>query len=98
MTHELIFLASHIGHIHIVRAGAQIFQLLAGENINGDQVDFGVAVLAGLGGAHFNNFAGAAFNDYMAVFAEGRTLHRIGGRCTSVSGLECMFMLQKDTC
>ena len=49
--------------------GAQIFQLLASEYIDSDEVDFGMTVLASLGGAHLNNLAGAALDDHMPVLA-----------------------------
>ena len=37
------------------------------ENIESNQVDFGVAVLSGLGGGHLNNLAGAALKMNISV-------------------------------
>ena len=73
--------------------GAQILQLLAGEDVNGDQVDFGMTVLSGLGGAHFDNLAGATLDDHMPVLAKGGTLHGEGRRGASIDGLKGVFML-----
>lgn len=56
----LIILTFDVGDIHVVGGGANIFILLARENINTDQVNFSVTVLACLGGGHFNNFAWAS--------------------------------------
>lgn len=78
-TYKLIFLASNIRHIHVVGGRAKIFQLLASENVNCDQVNLCVAVLAGLRGTHFDNLAGATLDDDETVLAERRALHRIGG-------------------
>lgn len=57
----------------------QIFELLAGEDIDGDHMDFCVAVLAGLGGAHLDNLAGSLVDDDEPVLSEGRALHGEGG-------------------
>lgn len=48
---------------------AEIFVLLAGEDVKGDKVDLGVTVLAGLGGRHVNDLAGAALDHDEAVLA-----------------------------
>ena len=72
---------------------AQIFELLAGEDVNCDQVDFGMTMFAGLGGAHFHDFAGTVLDDDVAVLAEGRALHRIGGGGAGIGALESVFML-----
>ena len=83
---------------------AKIFKLLAGENVDGDKMNFGVAVLAGLGGTHFHNLAGATFDDDEAVFAECRALLGVGGRGASIGALEGMLMLvgqdmlEEDSC
>ena len=74
--------------------GAEIFQLLAGEDIDGDQMDFGVTMLASLGGTHLDNLAGAILDDYMTVFAQSGTLHRVGGRGAGIGRLESVLMLQ----
>lgn len=53
----------------------QIFQLLAGEDVDGNDVDLGVAVLAGLGGRHFDDLAWASLDEDVAVLPQGGTLH-----------------------
>lgn len=73
--------------------GTQIFEFLAREDVDGHQMDFGVTVLTGLGGAHLHDLAGATLDDDMAVLAEGRALHGKGGRCAGVGGIELHFML-----
>jgi hypothetical protein len=78
-TYKLIFLATNIWNIHIVGGWAQIFELLAGENINGDKMDLSVTVLSSLGGGHFDDLAWALFDDDEAVLPQGRALHRVGG-------------------
>jgi len=90
---ELIFSTADIRDIHVVSRWAQIFKLLASEDINGDQVDLCVTVLAGLGGTHFNNFAGPALNNNVTVLSEGGTLHREGGGRTSRCLLELVVVL-----
>lgn len=78
LTHKLVFLADDIGYVHIVSGRAKIFELLAGEDVNSDEMNLGVAVLAGLRGAHLHNLARATLNDHETVFAESRALHGIG--------------------
>ena len=73
---------------------AKIFELLASENVNGDEMDLGVTVLAGFGGAHFDDLAGAALDDDEAVLAERRALHGVGGRGASIGALEGVLMLE----
>ena len=41
---------------------AEIFELLAGEDVDGDQMDLGVTVLAGLGGGHLDDLAWAVLD------------------------------------
>ena len=74
----------------------QVFQLLAGEDVDGNDVDLGVAVLARLGGGHFDDLAGTTLDHDVAVLPQGRALHREGGRGTSVGALEGVFMLRQS--
>lgn len=73
--------------------GAEILKLLASEDINGDQVNLGVTVLAGLGGRHVDDLARAALDHNVTVLSQGRALHGVGGRRTSIGGLEGVVML-----
>lgn len=95
MTHELVLLACDVGDIHVVGGGRKIFELLAGEDVDGDQVDLGVAVLSSLGGRHVDNLARAALDNDVTVLAQSRALHGEGQRRAGVGRLEGVIMLQK---
>jgi len=62
-----------------VGGGAELFELLSGEDVDGNQVNLGVAVLAGLGCGHLHNLAGAVLDDDESVLPQGRALHGVGG-------------------
>ena len=76
--------------------GAEFFELLAGEDVDGNKMDLGVAVLAGLGGGHVDNLAGAVLDHDEAVLPQGRALHGEGGRGASIGGIEGVLMLFRD--
>jgi len=76
-----------------VGGGRQILELLAGEDIDGDQVDLGVTVLASLGGRHVDDLAGATLDHDVTVLAQSRALHGEGGRRTGISRVELKLML-----
>jgi len=90
---ELILLTNDIGHVHVVGGWAEIFELLASENIDSDQVNFGVTVFAGFGGAHLNDLARTALDDDKAVLTEGRALHRIGSGGARIRALESVTLM-----
>ena len=73
--------------------GAELFKLLGGEDVDGDQVDLGVTVLAGLGGGHFDDLARAVLDDDETVLPQSRALHGVGGGGTGIGALEGVFML-----
>lgn len=75
----------------------EIFQLLAGEDVDGDQMDLGVTVLASLGGRHVDDLARTTLDDNEAVLSQGGTLHRECGRGAGIGGLEGVLMLQEKT-
>lgn len=81
------------GDVHVVGGGRQIFELLASEDINGNDVDLGVTVLSGLGGGHLNDLAWATIDDNVTVLPQGRTLHGEGRRGTGIGALEGVLML-----
>lgn len=93
--YQLIFTTGDIGNLHVVGGWRQIFHLLASENVQSDQVNLRVTVLASLGGGHVDDLARATFDDNEAVLSQGGTLHRVGGRSTSIGGLEGVFMLER---
>lgn len=65
--YQLVFFARDIGHIHVVSTGAEIFQFFASEDIDGNQVNLCVTVLARLRGAHFDNLAGPILDHNVPV-------------------------------
>ena len=71
----------------------EVFELLAVENVECNQMNFSMTVFAGLGGRHVNDLAGTALDHDMSVLAQSRTLHGKGGRGASIGGLEGDFML-----
>ena len=52
---ELVLLTLDVGDVHVVGRGRDVLKLLAGEDVDGDKVDLGVTVLAGLGGGHVDD-------------------------------------------
>lgn len=46
--YKLVFLALDVRDVHVVGGGAEIFELFASEDVNRNEMDLGVAVLAGL--------------------------------------------------
>jgi len=94
-THKLVFPTSDVGDVHVVGGGGEILHLLAGEDVNGDQVDLGVAVLSGLGGGHVDDLAGTALDDNVTVLAESGTLEGEGHGRAGVGGLEGVVMLSE---
>jgi hypothetical protein len=80
-----------------VGGGGEIFQLLAGEDIESDDVNLGVTVLASLGGRHINDLAGTTLDDNVTVLSQSGALHGVGRGRTSVGGLEGL-MLKRNKC
>lgn len=83
-TNKLVFLAANVWHIHVVGGWAQFFELLAGEDINGNQVDLSVTVLASLGRGHVDDLAWTVLDHNEAVLTQSRALHRIRGGGTGI--------------
>lgn len=92
---KLVLAASNVGDVHVVGGRAQLLKLLGGEDVNGDQVDLGVTVLASLGGRHVDDLAGTALDDDEAVLAESRALDGVGGRSTGISRVEGNLVLDE---
>jgi len=90
---ELEFVAVDVRNVHVVGGRRDIFHFFASEDVDGDKVDLGVAVLAGLGGGHFDDLAGAALDDDVTALAEGRALHGEGVRGAGVGLLEGVVVL-----
>ena len=77
---------------------AKFFQLLLGEDVDSDKMDFRVTMLSCLRGRHVDDLAGAAFDHHKAVLAQSGTLHRIGSGSASIGAVEGVLMLSKDDC
>ena len=73
--------------------GAKFFELLASEDVDGDKMDLGVAVLASLRGRHVDDLARTVLNHNEAVLPQGRALHGEGSRGAGIGGLEGVLML-----
>lgn len=72
---------------------AKFFQLLSSEDIDGDQMDLGVTVLASLRGGHVDDLARAVLDHNETVLSQGRALHWVSGRGAGIGGLEGVLML-----
>lgn len=72
---------------------AKFFELLASEDVDGDEMDLGVTVLSSLGGGHVDDLAGTALDDDETTLPQSRALHRVGGRGAGIDGLESVIML-----
>jgi hypothetical protein len=92
-TYELVFATADVGDIHVVGGRAEIFVLLLGEDVEGDEVDLSVTVLTSLGGRHIDDLAGTALDDNVTVLAQSRALHGVGGRSASIGGFEGLLVL-----
>lgn len=93
-THELVLLAADVGDIHVVGGWAEILKLLGSEDVDGDQMDLGVAVLASLRGSHLHNLAGTVLDDDEPVLPQSRALHGVGSGGTGIGALEGVLMLR----
>jgi len=82
---KLEITALDVGHVHVVSGWADIFVLPVGEDVEGDHVDLGVTVLAGLGGGHLHDLAGTTLDHDEAVLPESGALHGEGFRCSGIS-------------
>lgn len=85
---QLVLLALHRGHVHVVRGRADVLVLAARENVDADEVHLGVAVLARLRRGHLDHLAGPALEHDEGVLAQRRALLGVGGRRPGVTALE----------
>jgi len=85
---ELVVLTLHVGHFHVVGGWADIFKFLASEDVEGDHVDLGVAVLTSLGGRHLNNLAWPVLDHNESSLTQSRALHGEGGRSPRIPLVE----------
>lgn len=92
--YKLKGLVGDVGNVHVVGGRGEIFQLLVGEDVDGDQVDLGVTVLAGLRGRHVDDLARTALDDDVTTLPQCRTLHGVGRRRAGVGRVEGVLMLK----
>lgn len=90
---QLVFLSGDIGDVHIMGRRAQLFKLLASEEVDSDQMDLGVTVLASLRGRHIDDLAGSVLDDNEAVLSQSRTLHGEHQRGTGIGTLEGVLLM-----
>jgi len=96
--YKLEFAAADVGNIHVMGGRAKVFELLAGEDVDSDEVDLGVAMLARLGSGHFDDLARAVLDDDETVLPQSRALHRIRGRGASIGALEGVLLMLLTQC
>jgi hypothetical protein len=72
---------------------AKFFKLLASEDIDGDQMDLCVTVLARLRGRHINDLARSVLDANESVLSQGRTLHGESSRGAGIGTIKSMLML-----
>lgn len=92
-TYKLVLLAQDVGDVHVVGGWAELLQLLAGEDVDGSQMDLGVSVLSSLGGGHVDDLARAVLDADETVLSQGRALHWVGGGGAGIGGVEGVLML-----
>lgn len=92
-TYQLVLSAGDVWYVHIVGRRGEVFELAAVEDVEGNKMDLGVAVLASLRSRHVNDLARTTFDHNVAVLPKRRALHGKGGRRTGIGGLEGDFML-----
>jgi len=76
---------------------AEFFEFLASEDINSDEMDLGVAVLASLGSRHVDDLARTILDHDETVLPQGRALHGEGSRGAGIGGIEGMLMLRRGS-
>lgn len=88
LTHQLVLLAGDVRDVHVVGGRRDILELLAGEDVESDNMGLGVTVLASLGGGHFDDLAGTALDDNVTVLSQSGALHRERGGRAGVRRVE----------
>lgn len=92
-TYKLVLATRDVGDVHVVGGGGEILELLASEDVNSNEMDLGVTVLASLGGGHVDDLAGAVLDHDETVLAQSRALHGEGGGGTGIGGVELELVL-----
>jgi len=91
-TNHSVFYTFDVGHLHVVGGWADVLVFLGGEDIDTNQVNLGVTVLAGLGCGHLYNLAGTSLDDDEAVLPQSGALLGISLGSTGIGVLE-LFMI-----
>ena len=76
-----------------VARGHEVLHLLAREDVDGDEVAFGVAVLAGLGGGDIRHLAWVSLDHDVASLADLSRLTRVCSGCAGVGGFEGLLAI-----
>ena len=85
---ERVFGTRHVGHVHVVRRAAELLHLLAGEDVEGNEVALRVSVLARLRRRDVDNLAGTSLDADVTALTDAASLHGVRGGRTRVSGFE----------
>eukprot|EP00413_Alexandrium_margalefii_P048121 CAMPEP_0204605814 /NCGR_PEP_ID=MMETSP0661-20131031/58711_1 /ASSEMBLY_ACC=CAM_ASM_000606 /TAXON_ID=109239 /ORGANISM="Alexandrium margalefi, Strain AMGDE01CS-322" /LENGTH=222 /DNA_ID=CAMNT_0051617083 /DNA_START=150 /DNA_END=817 /DNA_ORIENTATION=- len=90
---ELVLRPLYERDVEVVRRGAQVLKLLAGEDVNGHDVRLGVAVLPSLRGRDLCDLAGVPLDHHVRPLLDLPSLHRVGHGRACVGGLEGMLVI-----
>jgi len=89
---KLVLVTLHNRDLHVVGGGADIFVLLASEDIKTHKMDLSVTVLASLRSGHINNLAGETLKNDKTVLTEGGALLRESLRCSCLGLLKIVVI------
>jgi len=70
-----------------------IFELLSGENINGEEIAFGVAVLSGLRNGDRKNLAWLSLDHHVSSLLDASSFHRNGGGGTGIGRFDNVIVV-----
>ena len=76
---------------------AKFFELLAGEDIDGNQMNLSVTMFASLRGGHIDNLARTVLDADETILPQGRALHGVSCRRAGICRFERMFMLLRHS-
>jgi hypothetical protein len=80
-----------------VGGGAKLFVLLGSEDVDTNEMDLGVTVLARLRGRHIDDLAGTTLDDDETVLSKSGTLLGEGGRGASANLAKVVVMLLRGS-
>jgi hypothetical protein len=80
-----------------VGGGTKLFVLLGSEDVDTNEMDLGMTVLACLGGRHIDDLAGTTLDDHETVLSKSGTLLEEGGRGGSANLAKVVVMLLRES-